>query len=55
MMLWLYDHPEVNGLFNSGTGKLKGIKGQGTFKTTYADDGSYTVLVTGDYELPATK
>lgn len=23
MMLWLYDHPDVNGLFNAGTGKAR--------------------------------
>jgi hypothetical protein len=38
--------------YNGGTGKLKGIKGKGTFKTTYNADGSDTVEFEGEYELP---
>jgi ADP-L-glycero-D-manno-heptose 6-epimerase len=26
MMLWLYDHPEVNGLFNIGSGKARSFE-----------------------------
>jgi hypothetical protein len=39
--------------FVSGTGKLKGIKGGGTYKGTAAADGSADVDVEGDYTLPA--
>ena len=39
--------------FVSGTGKLKGIKGGGTFKGTAAADGSADVEVEGDYTLAA--
>ena len=38
--------------FTSGTGKLKGIKGQGTFKGTANADGSMTYQVSGEYQLP---
>jgi len=38
--------------FTGGTGKLKGIKGQGTYKGTAAADGSITYLVEGEYTLP---
>jgi hypothetical protein len=46
--------PEGEGTwtFTGGTGKLKGIKGKGTFKSKYAADGSGTVEVEGEYELP---
>ncbi len=46
VMLWLYDHPEVNGLFNVGTGKARSFKdlAEATFKAankpskiTYSD------------------
>lgn len=40
--------------FVSGTGKLKGIKGGGTYKGTSNADGSADVTVDGDYTLPAT-
>jgi hypothetical protein len=36
----------------SGTGKLKGIKGKGTFKGTANADGSMTYQVDGEYSLP---
>jgi hypothetical protein len=39
-------------MFTGGTGKLKGIKGGGTYKGTGKADGSGTVLVEGDYTLP---
>ena len=38
--------------FARGTGKLKGIKGKGTYKGTAGSDGSMTIEVEGDYELP---
>ena len=41
--------------FVSGTGKLKGIKGGGTYKGTANPDGSGDVTVEGDYTLPAPK
>jgi nitrous oxidase accessory protein NosD len=39
--------------FVSGTGKLKGIKGGGTYKGTLAADGGGDVEVEGDYTLAA--
>ena len=39
--------------FVSGTGKLKGIKGSGTYKGTGNADGSGDVTVEGDYTLAA--
>jgi hypothetical protein len=41
--------------FVSGTGKLKGIKGGGTYKGTANADGSGDVTVDGDYTLPPAK
>jgi hypothetical protein len=38
--------------FTSGTGKLKGIKGKGTYKGTANADGSMTYQVDGEYSLP---
>jgi len=38
--------------YTGGTGKLKGIKGSGTFKTTFAEDGTSTTEVEGEYTLP---
>jgi hypothetical protein len=38
--------------FAGGTGKLKGIKGKGTYKGKGASDGSVTYVVEGQYELP---
>jgi len=38
--------------FTSGTGKLKGIKGKGTYKGTANADGSMTYKVDGEYSLP---
>jgi hypothetical protein len=37
--------------YTGGTGKLKGVKGGGTFKVTFADDGSSTAEVEGEYTL----
>lgn len=39
--------------YTGGTGKLKGLKGKGTYKVTLNADGTITVAVEGDYELPA--
>lgn len=39
--------------FVSGTGKLKGVKGGGTYKGTSNADGSADVTVDGEYALPA--
>jgi len=38
----------------SGTGKMKGIKGGGTYNGTVNADGSNDVMVEGTYTLPAT-
>jgi hypothetical protein len=38
--------------FVGGTGKLKGLKGKGTYTTKSAPDGPCTVEVEGEYELP---
>jgi hypothetical protein len=38
--------------FTSGTGKLKGITGQGTYKGTPNADGTMTYQVDGEYTLP---
>lgn len=38
--------------FSSGTGKVKGIKGKGTFKGTPNPDGTVTYQVDGEYSLP---
>ena len=46
---------DIEGTFTitSGTGKLKGIKGHGTYKVIPAADGSATVTVDGEYTMPA--
>jgi len=41
--------------FTGGTGKLKGLKGKGTYTGTFNDDGTATVQVEGEYTLPAGK
>ena len=38
--------------FVGGTGKLKGLKGKGTYKGKGAPDGTATYEVEGEYELP---
>jgi len=38
--------------FTSGTGKLKGVKGKGTWKTAPTPDGAGELQVDGDYSLP---
>ena len=39
--------------FVSGTGKLKGLTGKGTYKGTGAADGSVTTEVEGEYQIAA--
>jgi hypothetical protein len=39
-------------VLTSGTGKLKGIKGKGTYKGTPNADGTMTYTVEGEYTLP---
>ncbi len=41
--------------FVSGTGKLKGIKGKGSYAVTFKADGSSTVEAEGEYTLPEKK
>jgi hypothetical protein len=38
--------------FTSGTGKMKGIKGKGTYKGTPNADGTVSYHVEGEYSLP---
>lgn len=38
--------------FTNGTGKLKSIKGKGTFKGTPGADGAMTYQIKGEYSLP---
>jgi len=46
---------DIEGQFTitGGTGKLKGIKGHGTYKVTPNADGSASVSVRGEYTVPA--
>lgn len=41
--------------YAGGTGKLTGIKGRGTYKCTWGDDGTATCDVAGHYTLPKGK
>lgn len=41
--------------YTGGTGKLKGIKGKGTYKGTADANGNMVSEVEGEYELPAAK
>jgi hypothetical protein len=38
--------------FTAGTGKLKGLKGKGTYKGTTNADGSITEQIEGEYQVP---
>ena len=38
--------------FDGGTGKLKGLTGKGTYKSTYNADGTGTAEVAGEYKIP---
>lgn len=52
---WKADHSgTVTGTwsFDGGTGKLKGLTGKGTYKTTNNADGTGTAMVEGEYKLP---
>jgi hypothetical protein len=42
----------ISWAFTGGTGKLKGIKGKGTYNPKVEPDGSNTYEVEGEYELP---
>jgi len=46
------DSAEGTWSFTGGTGRLKGVKGKGTYKGKGASDGSVTYEVEGEYELP---
>jgi hypothetical protein len=39
--------------FTGGTGKLKGLKGKGTYKDSGTPDGKLEAQLEGDYSLPA--
>lgn len=39
--------------YAGGTGKLRGLKGKGTFTVKFAEDGTATAEIEGDYTLPA--
>jgi hypothetical protein len=41
--------------FTGGTGKLKGLKGKGTFKGTWNPDGTSKFQIEGEYALHAAK
>ena len=41
--------------FTGGTGKLKGLKGQGTYTSTGKPDGTSNDRIDGDWMLPAAK
>lgn len=41
-------------MYTGGTGKLKGIKGKGTYTVTLNEDGSGVVDVEGEYTVTAT-
>jgi len=49
------DTTEGTWSYTGGTGKLKGIKGKGTYKGKADSSGNMVVEVEGDYELPAAK
>ena len=48
----VFESAEGKWSYASGTGKLKGLKGKGTYKGKGAPDGTSTVEVEGEYELP---
>jgi hypothetical protein len=49
------DAAEGSWSYTGGTGKLKGLKGKGTFTGKAAADGTVTYEVEGEYTLPAAK
>jgi hypothetical protein len=46
------DHGTWN--FMGGTGKLKGVKGKGTYQVTFNADGTSMLDVEGEYQLPTS-
>lgn len=48
----VFESSEGKWSFAGGTGKLKGLKGQGTYKGKGAPDGTSTYEAEGEYELP---
>jgi len=54
----LKDNAPVSGQgtwsFVDGTGKLKGVKGKGTYKAQFNSDGTATLEVQGEYRLPTS-
>ena len=49
------DTTEGTWSYTGGTGKLKGIKGKGTYKGQVDARGNMVAQIEGDYELPAAK
>jgi hypothetical protein len=49
------DTTEGTWSYTGGTGKLKGIKGKGTYKGQADSSGNMVAEIEGDYELPAAK
>jgi len=41
--------------YTGGTGKLKGIRGKGTYKGKTDSSGNMVAEIEGDYELPAVR
>jgi hypothetical protein len=41
--------------FTGGTGKMKGLKGNGTYKGVFKADGSVTWTIDGTYSIPGAK
>jgi len=48
----VFESAEGKWSYAGGTGKLKGLKGKGTYTGKGAPDGTVTVEVEGEYELP---
>jgi len=42
-------------MYTGGTGKMKGLKGKGTYTIKFEADGSATAQVEGEYSLPEAK
>jgi len=42
-------------VLTGGTGKLKGIRGKGTYTLSFGEDGTATSQVEGEYQMPAAK
>jgi hypothetical protein len=42
-------------MFTGGTGKVKGIRGKGTYTLVLSEDGTGTSQAEGEYEMPAAK